>query len=287
MNNIIDGKKIANDIKKKLKDELAYLVGKYGKKPKLVAVMVGDQKGSEIYIKAQRRTSEAIGIDFSVKNLDATSTDADVLDAIIELNNDDDVTAMIIQHPLPLNMDYGEITSKMDPMKDAEGIHPFNLGKIFRREAKVLPPTPGAVMKVLSASNVDLRGKEVVILGHSPIVGKPLSLMMLNENATTTVCHIATHERGNILEHTKRADILVVAVGQAHFIKKEAIKNGVIIVDVGINSVDGKVVGDVDFESVKETVSLITPVPGGIGPITVSMLIRNVIRCYRLKNEQV
>ncbi|MBF0252515.1 MAG: bifunctional 5,10-methylenetetrahydrofolate dehydrogenase/5,10-methenyltetrahydrofolate cyclohydrolase [Candidatus Omnitrophica bacterium] len=287
MNKIIDCKKIACDIQVKLKEELDSLVGKYKKRPKLVAVMIGEQKGSEIYIKAQSKICETIGIDFSVKNLNVDSSDAEGIEEILKLNYDESVTAMIIQHPLPKNMDYGKITSRMDPLKDAEGIHPFNLGKIFRREAKVLPPTPGAVMKILSNSGIELKGKEVVILGHSPIAGKPLSVMMLNENATTSVCHIATYEKGNIKEHTKRADILVVAVGKPLLVKKDWIKDGAVIVDVGINSINGKVVGDVDLDDVIDKVSMITPVPGGVGPITVAMLIRNVIRCYRLQNEQI
>jgi len=286
MGGLIDGRKIANEIQRSVREKCLALKAADGKTPMLISLTVGNGKDSEIYVKAQEQAALATGIDFDVCKLENDVSQSTILDKIQALNMDDAVTAVIVQHPLPTKIDHHVVISSLTPEKDAEGIHPSNLGKIFRREADILPCTPGAVMKILNANNVGLFGKEVVIIGHSPIVGKPLSLMMLNETATTTVCHIGTAQKGDIKSHTSRADILVVAVGKPAFVKSDWIKEGAVVVDVGINNIEGKIVGDVDFDDVKKRASLITPVPGGVGPVTVSILMRNVLRAYKAQHDE-
>lgn len=278
---IIDGKRIALEMTDSVRCKIEELHRARGVKPKLVSISAGRSEGSDIYVNMQKRLAGEVGIEFSVLKLSDMSTQDDILNEIKKLNNDDSVTSIIVQKPLPDGVNHDKIVASIDPEKDAEGIHPFNLGRILRMEAQIVPCTPGAVMKVLTSRGVDLFGKEVVIIGHSAIVGKPLSLMMLNALATTTVCHIGTHEKGLLKEHSRRADILVVAVGKAGMVKGDWVKPGAVVIDVGINRVGDKIVGDVDFLEVADKVSLITPVPGGVGPVTVAILMRNVYRSYR------
>ena len=281
----IDGKAIAKDIELLTKDRLEKLSSEIGAIPKLVSIVIGHQDEAQIYMKMQKKLAVEIGIDFSVMKLGENISQTELAEKIEDLNRDKTVTSIILQRPLPEGINHSAIISKLVPEKDAEGLHPCNLGRILRREADIVPCTPGAVMKMLRVQGVDLYGKDVVIVGHSAIVGKPLSLMMLNETATTTVCHIGTAEKGNIIEHTKKADILVVAVGKPEMVKANWVKEGAVVVDVGINNVDDKIVGDVDFPDVSKKASAITPVPGGVGPVTVAILMRNVLRGFRAQNE--
>jgi methylenetetrahydrofolate dehydrogenase (NADP+)/methenyltetrahydrofolate cyclohydrolase len=285
----IHGKDIARKINDDVKSKIQECCRKAGKKqlPRLVSITVGHSEDAEIYMNMQKRTAEEIGIDFILCELDASITQEAIVEEIQKLNADKTVTAIIVQKPLPEEISHDRIIAAIAPEKDAEGIHPYNLGRILRREADILPSTPGAIMKILDVENVDLYGKEVVIIGHSAIVGKPLSLMMLNEMATTTVCHLGTAEKGDLEEHARRADILVVAVGQPEMVKGDWVSEGAVVIDVGINRVDGKIVGDVSFSEVSQKASIITPVPGGVGPVTVSILMRNVLRAYRSQNVQV
>ena len=286
MATLIDGKAIAEKIELSVKEKLRPLAEKRGSNPKLVSLMVGQQKEAEIYIKQQKRLADAIGIEFEMCELNADSSQEQLIEKIESLNQDRAATAIIVQKPLPENIDYNKVVSRIAPEKDAEGLHPYNLGKILRREADIVPCTPGAVMKILSECGVDLYGKEVVIIGHSAIVGKPLSLMMLNETATTTVCHIGTADKGDLAGHAKKADVLVVAVGNPEMVKGDWVKEGAVVIDVGINHVGGKIVGDVDFQKAQEKASIITPVPGGVGPITVAILMRNVLRAFKKQNSE-
>lgn len=286
MATLIDGKAIAEKIELSVKEKLRPLAEKRGSNPKLVSLMVGQQKEAEIYIKQQKRLADAIGIEFEMCELNADSSQEQLIEKIESLNQDRSATAIIVQKPLPENIDYNKVVSRIAPEKDAEGLHPYNLGKILRREADIVPCTPGAVMKILSECGVDLYGKEVVIIGHSAIVGKPLSLMMLNETATTTVCHIGTADKGDLAGHAKKADVLVVAVGNPEMVKGDWVKEGAVVIDVGINHVGGKIVGDVDFQKAQEKASIITPVPGGVGPITVAILMRNVLRAFKKQNSE-
>jgi len=278
---------IAKEIQTAVCEKCAALKASSRPLPKLVSVIAGTCDGSEIYIKAQTQAAANTGIVFETCKLSGSVTQSELMKKIGALNVDPSVTAVIIQHPLPAGIDHDKVISAINPEKDAEGTHPCNLGRIFRREADIVPCTPGAVMKILSYHKIDLYGKDVVIIGHSPIVGKPLSLMMLNETATTSVCHIGTAKIGHIQDYTRRADILVVAVGKSEMVKSDWIKEGAIVIDVGINNVAGKITGDVDFNGVKDKASLITPVPGGVGPITVAILMRNVLRAYRTQHENI
>ncbi|MCK5450308.1 MAG: bifunctional 5,10-methylenetetrahydrofolate dehydrogenase/5,10-methenyltetrahydrofolate cyclohydrolase [Candidatus Omnitrophica bacterium] len=283
MAEIINGKAIASKINEKVKSEIDKISASGGM-IKLASLMVGKSKSSEIYVKMQRKTAELVGIEFVTSVLDEGVTQDEIIEAIEKLNAEETVTAIIVQNPLPEGIRHDKIISKISPGKDAEGLHPYNLGKILRREADILPCTPGAIMKMLRLQNIDLYGKEVVIIGDSPIVGKPLSLMMMNEMATTTVCNIATSERGDLSRHARGAEIIVVAVGKAEMVRGDWVSPGTIVIDVGINKTDKGIVGDVCFEEVLEKAAALTPVPGGVGPVTVSILMRNVLRAYKDQN---
>lgn len=279
----VDGKEIARKINEKVKAEVRSLKGKIGRSPKLVSILVGKSEDAQIYVNMQKKAAQLVDIEFETRNLPENVSQEALEKEIASLNKDKKVTAIIVEKPLPEGFDYSKISATIAPEKDAEGLHPYNLGKILRREAEIVPCTPGAVMKILSVEEVDLYGKEVVIIGHSAIVGKPLSLMMLNETATTTVCHIGTYEKGDLKAHALRADILVVAVGKAEMVKADWVKEGAVVIDVGINKVDGGIVGDVDFKEVSKKARVISPVPGGVGPITVSILMRNVLRACKIQ----
>ncbi|MDP8298912.1 MAG: bifunctional 5,10-methylenetetrahydrofolate dehydrogenase/5,10-methenyltetrahydrofolate cyclohydrolase [Candidatus Tantalella remota] len=280
----IDGKKIAKEINDTVKEKTAAFQSKVGRPPRLVSLTVGEGHDAVIYVNMQKKAAELVGIEFCPRELAPDISMERIATEIAALNEDPEVTAVIVQKPLPEGINHDQVLALISPEKDAEGIHPMNLGKILRREALIVPCTPGAVMKILRVNGVDFYGKEVVIIGHSAIVGKPLSLMMLNEMATTTVCHIGTYEKGDLKSHARKADILVVAVGKAELVKGDWIKPGAVVVDVGINRVDGKVVGDVEFSEAEKEASAITPVPGGVGPVTVSILMRNVYRAYKAQN---
>jgi methylenetetrahydrofolate dehydrogenase (NADP+)/methenyltetrahydrofolate cyclohydrolase len=208
-----------------------------------------------------------------------------LIDFIQKLNADKSVHGIIIQMPLPAHIDYKKISQYILPEKDAEGMHPANIGKIVFGKAKILPCTAAAVMELLKETGVDLYGKEVVVVGHSEIVGKPLALLLLDKFATTTVCHIGTSKAGKLEEHVRKAEVLIVAVGKAGLIPGSWIKEGAIVIDVGINRIGDKIVGDVEFEAAQSKASYITPVPGGVGPLTVTMLMRNLVEAAKLQNK--
>jgi methylenetetrahydrofolate dehydrogenase (NADP+)/methenyltetrahydrofolate cyclohydrolase len=285
MSRIIDGKQIALAINDKVKENIQKMQSSVGRAPKLASILVGSSGDAEIYVNMQKKAAELVGIEFASHEMDAGITKEDLFEKVRQLNADDTVTSVIVQKPLPEGIQHDSIVASISPEKDAEGIHPLNLGKILRKEADIVPCTPGAIMKILRMQKVDLYGKEVVIIGHSAIVGKPLSMMMLNEMATTTVCHIGTYEKGDLASHARRADVLVVAVGKAELVKGDWVKEGAAVVDVGINKTATGIVGDVKFSEVKEKASVITPVPGGVGPVTVSILMRNVFRAYRSQHS--
>ena len=274
---LLEGKAIALGIKESLKKEIEALE----KKPVLVSILVGDNAGAESYAKSQRKTAENLGVEYRLEKLLADISQADLVDFIKKLNNDTTVNGIIVQMPLPEQIDYKIISSFIAPKKDVEGIHPENLGKVLLGKSKIAPCTAAAVMALIESTGINLYGKEVVVVGHSEIVGKPLSLLFLEKFATTTVCHIATSEAGKLVDHISKAEVLVVAVGKAGLIKGEWIKEGAIVVDVGINRVDGKIVGDVKFEEAAQRASYITPVPGGVGPLTVTMLMKNLVEAVK------
>lgn len=282
---ILDGRALAKEIKEKLKEEISELTAKHKKPMNLAAVQIGENAASAVYLKSQKKAAESLGIGYTLHTLDKDTTQAALIDFIKKLNLDPGVSAIIIQLPLPKQIDSRTITEFMDPKKDAEGMHPSNLGKVLQADFKIAPCTPMAVMELVRLSGVRLYGKEAVVVGHSEIVGKPLALMLLKEFATTSVCHIATGERGALPEHVKRAEVLIVAVGKAGIVKGEWVKEGAVVIDVGINKVGDKLVGDVEFETVSKRAGFITPVPGGVGPLTVTMLMKNVVWAYRSQYE--
>ncbi|MBI4707064.1 MAG: bifunctional 5,10-methylenetetrahydrofolate dehydrogenase/5,10-methenyltetrahydrofolate cyclohydrolase [Candidatus Omnitrophica bacterium] len=273
MAKLLEGKVIAERIKEELKQNIKSLKIK----PVLASIQVGSSAGTNSYVLSQQRTAQSLGVEYRLKEFGADVSEAELIEFIQKLNSDKTVNGIIVQMPLPQHMDCRKIIQFIKPQKDAEGVHPENIGKVLYAQAKILPCTPAAVMELLKETGIDLYGKEVVVIGHSDIVGRPLALLLLNKFSTVTVCHIATSKAGKLEEHVKRADVLVVAVGKAGLIKGDLIKEGAVVIDVGINRVGGKIVGDVDFEQAQNRASFITPVPGGVGPLTVAMLMRNLI----------
>ena len=273
MAKLLEGKPIAENIKAQIKQDVQALKNK----PVLASIMVGDNAGAAAYVKSQAKTAESLGIEYQLHKLDSATTEEKLIEFIQGLNNNKLVNGIIVQMPLPPSIDYKKISGFISPEKDVEGMHPANIGKVVFGKAKILPCTAAAVMELLNSSGVDLYGKEVVVVGHSEIVGKPLALLLLEKFATVTVCHIGTSKAGKLEEHVKAAEVLIVAVGRAGLIKGDWVKEGAIVIDVGINRVADKIVGDVEFEAAEKRASYITPVPGGVGPLTVTMLMRNLV----------
>jgi len=278
---LLEGKAIAEKLKCAIKSEVEALKPKKGRAPRLTAVQIGENASSAVYVKAQKKAAESLGIEYELKPLAENTTESQAEDLIDELNNDGDVTAIILQLPAPKGIDAKRLINLIAPEKDAEGMHPENLGKILLGKYRIGPCTAMAVMELLESAGVKLYGKEAVVVGHSEIVGKPLCLMLLDKFATTTVCHIATGERGSLADHVKRAEVLVVAVGKAGLIKGDWVKEGAIAIDVGINKVGDKIVGDIEFEGASQRAAYITPVPGGVGPLTTTILMRNVVELFK------
>ena len=284
---LLDGKTNALRIKEKLKTEIEALKTGYGVTLHLVNVQVGENPASEVYLKSQEKNAEKLGIRYSLKKLAPDASQDTLKEAIEGLNRDDSVNGILVQMPLPRHIDSRAVSRYISPLKDVEAMHPQNMGEIVFGTAKVLPCTAASCMELLnSIDSFDLYGKEAVVVGHSEIVGKPLALLLLNKFATVTVCHIATGERGTLSDFVRKAEILIVAVGKAGLIKGEWIKRGAVVIDVGINQIEGKIVGDVEFETARERASYITPVPGGVGPLTVAMLMRNLVEAAKLQIQK-
>ena len=279
MAKLLEGKPIAERIKEKIRRQAESLKSK----PVLASIMVGDNAGALAYVKSQAKTAENLGIEYQLHKIAQGISESELIEFIQKLNSDKSVNGIIIQMPLPLAIDYKKISQFIAPEKDVEGMHPANMGKIVFGKAAILPCTPATVMELLKETGIDLYGKEVVVVGHSEIVGKPLALLLLDKFATVTVCHIGTSKAGKLEEHVKRAEILIVAVGKAGLIKGEWVKEGAVVIDVGINRVGDKIVGDVEFEEAQKRASYITPVPGGVGPLTVTMLMRNLVEAAKLQ----
>jgi len=273
---LLKGAPIAGRIKDELAAEVAALKDK-GIIPSLVALQVGENPASAVYVGQQRKNADKLGIKYRLEELPADSSQKFVADFIGKLNQDPSATGIILQMPVPEGLNARELQALIDPAKDVEGVSPANMGWVVFGRPTLAPCTALAVVALIDATGVDLYGKEVVVVGHSDIVGKPVALLLLDKFATTTVCHIGTGERGVLPDHVRGAEILVVAVGKAGLVKGEWIKEGAIVVDVGINRVGDKLVGDVEFEPAAERAAYITPVPGGVGPLTVTMLLKNTV----------
>lgn len=279
---LLEGKAISEKLKAAIKADVDALRATHKKAPKLAALQIGDNASSAVYVKAQKKAAEALGIEYELKIMPGTATQEESENLIKQMGKDASITAIILQLPVPKGIDAKRLISLIAPSKDAESMHPENLGRIISGQYRIAPCTAMAVMELLESAKVDLYGKEAVVVGHSEIVGKPLALMLLNKFATTTICHIATGERGLLPEHVKRSEILIAAVGKPEIIKGGWIKDKAIVIDVGINKVDGRIVGDVEFGSAAQKASYITPVPGGVGPLTTTMLMRNVVELFRI-----
>lgn len=277
MAKLLEGKPIADKIKEQIKQDIASL----SKGLVLASIMAGDNAGAEAYVRSQKKTAEGLGIVYQFHKLAGDIKEEALIAFIQKLNSDREVNGIIIQMPLPGHIDYKKISNFIAPEKDVEGMHPANMGKLVFANSKILPCTPAAVMELLKETAIDLYGREVVVVGHSEIVGKPLALLLLDKFATVTVCHIGTSKAGKLEEHVKKAEVLIVAVGKAGLINGEWIKEGAVVIDVGINRLGDKIVGDVEFEAAEKRAAFITPVPGGVGPLTVTMLMRNLVEAAK------
>ena len=278
---IIDGKAIAAEIRREVAAEVEEL-GAKGVTPGLATVLVGEDPPSKVYVSAKRKACSEVGIKAWDHDLDASTPQADLLGLLADLNADEGVHGILVQLPLPGHIDEEAVLNAVATHKDADGFHPYNLGRLLAGEPVTLPATPAGIQQLLIRSNVETAGAEVVIVGRSTIVGKPLAALLMQKapgaNATVTVCHTATKD---LEAHTKRADILVAAVGRAHAITGPMIAPGATVIDVGINRTDSGLVGDVDFDAAKEVAGAITPVPGGVGPMTIAMLLHNTVDLAR------
>lgn len=283
MAEILDGKELAKKIRKDLKGEVEKLKEK-GIFPKLAVIMVGDNSSSEVYVKNKSFACKKVGIDFEEFFLDKSATEQELLDLIKTLNDDENVNGILLQSPVPKHIDINKAFHTILPEKDVDGFHPMNVGNLVIGEDCFISCTPYGVMKLLEEYNIEIEGKNAVILGRSNIVGKPMVQCLLAKNATITVCHSKTKEIENII---KNADIVISAIGKPHFVTSKMIKPGAVVVDVGINRLeDGTIVGDVEYESVSQKASYITPVPGGVGPMTIAMLLQNVVKATKIQNSK-
>ena len=281
MNNIIDSKSIAIKLKQDLKRNVNYRIEKGLRVPKIASILVGDDDGSIYYINSQKKLAKSLNFDFDKIILNYKINERELIELINNLNNDKNIDGIILQLPLPKHLNENKIVNTISPTKDIDCLTYINQGKLYCGEGDILPCTPNSVVKLLKESDVEIKGKNVVIIGRSNIVGKPVAQLLLNEDATVTICHSKTE---NLKEISKNADILIVAIGRPKFINEEYISEKSIVIDVGTSSVDGKITGDIDFDNVVDKVKLISKVPGGVGALTTTLLINN---CYEamIKNE--
>jgi methylenetetrahydrofolate dehydrogenase (NADP+)/methenyltetrahydrofolate cyclohydrolase len=280
---IIDGTALAAALREDVASRVARLTG-HGRSVHLTAILVGSTPAGELYAERQRQACQAVGINYDLRTLPADVTAHELRNTIHSLNYDPSVTGIMLHLPLPKHLDATEMQYQIDPIKDVEGVNPANIGYVVYGHTLIAPCTAMAVIELIASTGIALRGAEAVIVGASEIAGKPIALLLAEQMATTTLCHIATKD---LAQHTRRAEILVVAVGKPNLIGADMVRSGAIVIDVGINRVlapDGtkKTVGDVDFDSVKNKAAFLTPVPGGVGPMTVSMLLKNTLRSAEL-----
>lgn len=275
MSKIIDGKKISAEVRAQIAAEVATFNAKHGFVPGLAVIIVGTNPASQVYVRNKKKACEDAGMYSVVYEMPEETTEAELLAKIDELKSDCKIHGILVQLPLPKHIDEGKIIDAIPPEKDVDAFHVVNTGKIMIGDYDFLPCTPAGIMEMLKHENIEVAGKECVVIGRSNIVGKPMAMLLLHDNGTVTICHSKTKD---LAEVTRRADILVVAIGRADFITGDMIKPGAVVIDVGMNRrADGKLTGDVDFESAEKVASAITPVPGGVGPMTITMLLRNTI----------
>jgi len=283
---ILDGRALAERIREGVSGEVEELRAK-GVVPTLASILVGENPAAEVYIRSQKRAAEKVGINYQLHRLGAETSEKELASFIEGLNRDESVNGIILQLPIPQGLEAARrLQAKIAPEKDVEGVNPQNMGLVVYGRPRLTPCTPAAVMELIDSTGVDLYGKEATVVGHSEIVGKPVALLLLDRFCTTCVCHIATSERGNLRQHVENAEILVVAVGKANLIPGDWIREGAIVIDCGINRVGDRIVGDVEFEKAKERASFITPVPGGVGPVTTAILMRNTVEATKWQLER-
>lgn len=278
MYKVINGKEISQNVRQRLKAEVSELT-KLGAKPGLAVIIVGEDSASKIYVRNKHRACEELGIYSEVYEMPETTTQQELLEVIDVLNERDNIHGILVQLPLPKTIDENVVIKRILPKKDVDAFSEENVGKIMIGDFAYLPCTPSGIMTILEEENIDVSGKNCVVVGRSNIVGKPMAMLMLHKDATVTICHSKTK---NLKEICKNADVLVASVGKAKFIKEDMVKDGAVVIDVGMNrDEEGKLCGDVDFENVKEKTSYITPVPGGVGPMTITTLMQNTITAAR------
>ena len=275
---IIDGKRVASQIKENIVAEVRSLKQKTGKTPGLAVVLVGDDHASAVYVRNKNKTCKDLGFQSFENILPANTKESTLLGLIDELNKDERVSGILVQLPLPSHISSYKILEAINPQKDVDGFHLENIGRLVTGNATFKPCTPEGIIQLLDHYKVDIEGKNAVVLGRSNIVGKPISLLLLERNATVTICHSRTK---NLSAITKLADILIAAIGKPNFVTADMVKDDVVIIDVGINRVNDKLIGDVDYQSVSKKASLITPVPGGVGPMTIAVLMANTLQAFK------
>ncbi len=272
---IIDGKEIARGVRAGARERAARLAEKTGVVPGLAVVLVGDDPASKVYVRSKARACEDVGLRSFQHTLPSETTQAELLGLIDDLNADSSVHGILVQLPLPRGLDETEVIERISPAKDVDGFHPYNMGRLVAGLPALSPCTPLGIIRLIESTDINIEGKDAVVLGRSNIVGKPAALMLLHKNATVTVCHSRT---AGLHEKVRAADIVVASVGRAGFVRGDWIKEGAVVIDVGINRLeDGRLTGDVDFEAAAERAAFITPVPGGVGPMTIAMLMNNTV----------
>lgn len=282
MANIIDGKKISSEVKLSVKQEVSLLNGK-GIKVCLAVVIVGDNKASRVYVNSKKKTCADLGIESREYALSKETSQDELLDLVEKLNNDKEVNGILVQLPLPEQIDENKIIESINPIKDVDAFHAKSVGKIMIGDYDFLPCTPAGCMDLIHSTGVDICGKNCVVVGRSNIVGKPMAMLLLHESGTVTICHSKTK---NLKEICRQADILVAAVGKANLITGDMVKEGAVVIDVGMNRLEnGKLCGDVDFDEVSKIAGHITPVPGGVGPMTIATLMKNTVMATKLQNN--
>ena len=278
MSTILDGKALALKLRRNIKVETTDLISEFNKQPHLVVILVGENPASESYVRSKERACIRAGMKSTLIRKNASIKEAELIDIIENLNKDESVHGILLQLPIPKHINEDKVINLITPLKDVDGFCNENVARLNKGQSALVPCTPLGITKILEEYNIDPTGKHCVIIGRSQIVGKPMAALMLKRNATVTVCHSRTK---NIRELTKQADILIVAIGRANMVDASYVKSGAVVIDVGINRVDGKLTGDVAFDDVKDIAGYITPVPGGVGPMTIACLLDNTLTCFK------
>ena len=283
MANLIDGKKVSADVKEQVRQETETLFQKYGKRPGLAVVIVGNDPASRVYVNNKKKACETVGFQSFEYALPEDTTQEELLELVETLNADENVNGILVQLPVPKQIDDKAIINAISAQKDVDAFHPENVGRIMIGEYAFLPCTPAGVMELIDSTGVEISGKKCVVIGRSNIVGKPMAMLLLHRSGTVTICHSRTQ---NLAEITREADILVAAVGKANFVTGDMIKEGAVVIDVGMNRLEnGKLCGDVNFAEAEQKASYITPVPGGVGPMTIAMLMKNTLTAFKSQNK--